>query len=62
MQKIIITPNEVASLFGYSKSYGRRIIREIKKELGGKKYITYREFANYFDIPLGEILDGLKPN
>jgi len=59
MRKIIITPNEVAILLGCSDGYGRKVIREIKRELGAKKYITYQEFANYFDFTLHEVLEGV---
>ncbi len=62
MHKIIITPNEVAALLGYSESYGRRIIREIKKRLGKtkKQFITYREFADDYGFTLEEVLEGIK--
>ena len=60
MHKIIITPNEVAALLGVSESYGRRIIREIKEKLGGKKYITYQNFADHYGFKLKEVLEGIK--
>ena len=60
MHKIITTPNEVAALLGYSESYGRKIIREIKKKLNDKKYITYQDFADHYDFTLKEVLDGIK--
>lgn len=59
MQKIIITPVEVAALLGVSESYGRKVIREIKKELGDKKRITYRDFAKHYDFTLEEVMEGI---
>ena len=64
MQKIIITPNEVAALLEKSEGYGRRIIREIKFSLGRSKnqYVTIGEFCNYFGFQKEEVLHGLGRN
>ncbi len=59
MQKIIITPNEVAALLGYSESYGRKIIRDLKKKLG-KKHITYKTFADDYGFTIEEVMNGVK--
>ncbi len=54
----IVTPLDIALLFGKSRRPASRILASVRKELGKKPHhkITVTEFAAYFEIP-GEIGD-----
>jgi len=58
---IFITVKEIQILSG-SPSYevARREHAKVRKELGKKsKYLTIKEYCEYFEIPLGEVVQYL---
>jgi hypothetical protein len=61
MQVLVIYPSDVSFILNRSASYGRRVIRDIKKELGKskKQYVTRKEFADYFNFTYQEVEEAL---
>jgi len=55
----IVTPLDIALLFGKSRRQASRILASVRKELGKKPHhkITVTEFAAYFGISTQEIED-----
>jgi hypothetical protein len=61
MNRIFITPADIAILENVSQKYGATIIRRIKKQLEKKKYqkLTIVEYAAYYNIDLEEVKSAL---
>jgi len=47
-RRIVVYTNDIMNILGCSKSTARRLLREVRKELGKKRgdYISIEEFCN----------------
>lgn len=63
IERICIRADEVAALLGVDKKQGERKLRLMKAAMGKQKhqYVTFKEFAEYTGLPLGEVLAACLP-
>ena len=61
MRRLVIQTQDVQALMAVSAGYARKIIRDIKKELGKdkKKPVTIREFSEYMGLEYEEVLNEI---
>ncbi len=61
MTKLVMNTTEIATVLGCSDGYARRVHREIRMSLKrtNHKYITYKEFSNYYGFTLEEVKEVL---
>lgn len=63
IKRICIRADDVAAVLGVDRKHGERKLRQLKASLGKQnhQYITFKEFADYFGIPLDELLAACLP-
>lgn len=57
LKRVIIYPKDIQRITGRSERYGRKLLQQIRFELGKEEhqFITFTEFANYTGLSIGEV-------